>query len=281
MRIIQDWMVSTRFSGYISDLIIFFDINHYCDESTSYSDDFFQLLSSLYMIISFGASNQVTLPSFQTDEIIHALTKVFTYEPAYIKGSRWKAICSLCSPKFIGTMNQFIPIALSLLIEQTKNINLYQVQCINFLLLALKLDENNGKILRDLDIFQILIGLVIKHHESSILTNSFRAFVVCSMKNNDICKDILLLYVPFLMHEAVNKEYGLLSSICWFLLAKATNESRFNKKIRETLKLIPGFSEFKETKLLRYLNIIERQYGGPVPIETYTAFATPASPSIF
>ena len=215
---------------------------------------------NLYALIGkFGVSSAFQ-GKFDPDLVIAELENEFVDAPAFLRNRYWKAVRAMCKAETAEKMvSAFLPKCIKVLEEDNERLYEYQSEAICFL--THLISNVSADVLKD-GLEFLVLKIVLKYPNSSILHGVFRKFLQALLDSEMYAERIITLYVPVLITEAKTTQNWVMRATLFHSMKKCCaavdkNPDRFLPIVSN----IPGYQEFVARELKEYREKEEDSYG--------------------
>jgi hypothetical protein len=245
------------------------DVNYLkkVDPIEGYADPMIERISGCYSLIVVAIQNPTLAPALLTSEVIGAVSRGFENPPDFARGMRWRALRWLCTPATIEQMTDIIDSVIQLQLLPNTQPTQDVVESLRFLNRAVSISVPLANRIAWTQIFQSLLGLLLRFDTASILHEAIRGFAMMAFHHPVLCDRAVELLLPFLMNEALHREHGFVAVTCWALLDALHREMRERRLGTDRLARNDEFEAFANNYLLRYRKRVSKSYGGDAKLD--------------
>ena len=261
MRKVHLWILKY---GFVTDLMREISSVREIDHENPYMDPRIGKLFSCYGLVYICSQNPDLAPAFESEEVLKVLCSPIEGLPPSVDGERIKALTGLCNARTVGMLDAPISEALERLQQPIHVLSKDIVENIYLLTEAADASQAISQRILESHFFNVLLGLVLKFDQASILHGAFRVFTAQGFKNPVLCEPLIDRYLHFLMTEARLRENGQLGASCLFLLNFLHCQRKENRQIDRCLSKDSEFQGF-EKDLLKFRKVLLNPYGGKLP----------------
>ena len=229
-----------------------------------YGNDGILRLANCYRLVESSARNPVLKPVVKTRETMSALFVSVVNAPAFLEGARLRALRVVMSRQWLSEVQMAVEHALTV-IEMVTGPSQEAVESVRIITRAADLSNEVSQFLLTTQVLDVMVAMIVRNSEASILHAAFRVFVVHASKNEVMCQRVLERYLPFMINEARLRLHGQVAATCWFILNYLFVEQESNSMIRTVLAGNAVFKDMAETELKLYRKRLLTQYGGVLP----------------
>lgn len=260
----QTWLKNMGFAEYIEREASAIDHAHRPEKGNAFKDPVFNRACYMYILIASSCESPTLAPEFQKKSIVACLKECFENQPDFVTTAQWRAIVAITCEATAYEMLHFVPIAVDMLAEQFSKLLEYRVLALQFLTKMVQLAPLAFDLLMEKQMPQMLIYLVLRFPNSTILHNAFVRFVEVGVEQGKFTAEIVNIYVPVLVDASV--EYRVLKPCFIRVMEIFVEQAKQNPEMAALLEEHQEAVEFVEGPMKDYQALSNTPYGGDLPL---------------
>ena len=263
----QKWLKDMGFAEYLEREVGAIDYKHKSECGNVFKDHIFNKACYFFVLIASSCESPILAEAFRKASLVECLRPAFEDQPDFVTTARWRAIVAITCEKTAPNMLQFVDTAVTLLTETFEKLREYRVSALLFLTKMVQVAPLTFDLLMEKQMPQMLIYLVLRFPNSTILHNAFVKFVEVGTEQGKFTSELVNIYVPVLITYGETNDNRILKPCCIKIMNLFIQAAKKNPQIATMLEEHQEAIEFYETTMQPYLTKVATPYGGELPID--------------